>query len=248
MATGASPAMKTKDEIRREIWLLLRARKVARFPGAEGRIPNFTGAEACAKLLPELAAWRSARVVKVNPDSPQRAVRQRALAEGKVLYMAVPRLREPKPFIELDPKRLEVSAYRASSIVGAFKFGRPVALEEMKKIDLVVCGSVAVDLSGARAGKGGGYSDLEYALLREAKKVRADTPIITTVHPLQIVEGGIPMAAHDLPLDAVVTPGKVALLDPEYKKPSGVYWDLLPPEKIAVIPVLKQKRLETRAV
>jgi hypothetical protein len=34
----------------------------------------------------------AARVVKANPDKAQRAVRARVLTEGKVLYMAVPRL------------------------------------------------------------------------------------------------------------------------------------------------------------
>src|SRR4051812_14835384 len=136
--------MKTKEEIRRAVWLLLRAEKAARFPGADGRIPNFIGAEACAKLLTALPSWTEAKVVKVNPDSPQRAVRQRALEEGKILYMAVPRLAETKPFIELDPRRLKVSAYAASSIKGAFEYGRPVTLAAMKKIDLIVCGSVAV--------------------------------------------------------------------------------------------------------
>ena len=34
-------------------------------------------------------------------------------------------------------------------------------------MDLVVCGSVAVNRSGVRLGKGGGYADLELALLVE---------------------------------------------------------------------------------
>jgi 5-formyltetrahydrofolate cyclo-ligase len=234
--------MKSKEQIRLEVWRLLTAEKAARFPGAEGRIPNFVGAEACAKILAELPAWKKARVVKINPDSPQRAVRQRALAEGKILYMPAPRLAEAKPFIELDPEELKVSPYAASSIKGAFQYGRPVALEEMKKIDLIVCGSVAVAEDGARVGKGGGYSDLEYALLRERKKVGAATPIVTTVHPLQIVVKKIPMTEHDIPLDAIVTPKKLMTLKRRYRKPRGIYWKLLPEEKIAAIPVLHESR------
>ena len=38
----------------------------------------------------------------------------------------------------------------------------------MPTLDLVVCGSVAVNADGARVGKGAGYSDLELALLTEA--------------------------------------------------------------------------------
>ena len=234
--------MKSKEQIRSEVWRRLTDGKAARFPGAEGRIPNFIGAEACAKILAELPAWQKARVVKINPDSPQRAVRQRALTEGKILYMPAPRLAEDKPFIELDPKRLKVSPYAASSIRGAFQHGRPVALERMKPIDLIVCGSVAVAEDGARLGKGGGYSDLEYALLRERKKVGADTPIVTTVHPLQIVAERIPMTEHDIPIDAIVMPETMLILQRRYQKPRGIYWNLLPEEKIAAIPVLKETR------
>src|SRR5262247_991214 len=140
--------MKTKEAIRGKIWKLLPQRKVARFPGAEGRIPNFIGAEACARVLVQHSCWRSAKVIKVNPDSPQRSIRHKALGEGKIIYMAVPRLRTDKPFIELNPAKLKCSVYVASSIKGAAKFGVPVELKKVHKIDLIVCGSVAVNRQG----------------------------------------------------------------------------------------------------
>jgi len=142
---------------------------VRRFPGARGRIPNFVGAERAADRLRELDVWKRAAVLKCNPDSPQRPVRLRALKEGKIVYMAVPRLRQSECFIELDPSRLGRQIGQASSIEGAFRFGRSVRPERMKEIDLIVCGTVAVNREGARIGKGGGYSDIEYGLAREAK-------------------------------------------------------------------------------
>jgi 5-formyltetrahydrofolate cyclo-ligase len=234
--------MKTKEELRAEIWRALQEHKVARFPGAEGRIPNFIGAEACAKRLAQTGYWKTAKFLKVNPDSPQRAIRQQALAEGKVIYMAVPRLRSDKPFIELDPKKLKCSPFAASSIKGAGQHGRPITLAEVKNIDLVVCGSVAVNRRGARVGKGGGYSDLEFALLTEEGKISAQTPIVTSVHPRQVVGAEIPMTEHDIPLSAIVTPDEVIETRTPFARPGGIYWKMLPEEKIADIPVLSNRR------
>ena len=233
--------MKTKDELREMVWDSLQKKKVARFPGATGRIPNFIGAEACARLLSETSYWEKARVLKVNPDSPQRAIRHKALAAGKIIYMAVPRLHSDKPFIELDPAKLKCSAYIASSIKGAAKFGRPVTLQQVRNIDLIVCGSVAVNQSGARVGKGGGYSDLEFALLTEGKKITAKTPIVTSVHPLQLVADKIPMTEHDIPLTAIITPEEVIEMKSSFARPKRIYWEMLPAEKINEIPVLKAR-------
>lgn len=239
--------MESKEALRQKIWELVEKKGVARFPGARGRIPNFVGAEKCAGLLAQTPLWRDARVLKVNPDSPQRAIRRRALEEGKILYMAVPRLRNPKPFIELDPKRLRTSPHNASSIKGAAKYGRPVSLEEVRKIDLIICGSVAVNLKGARIGKGGGYSDLEYALLRESGKVDPYTPILTTLHPLQLIDEEMPVREHDIPVNAVITPERVIPLKTHYQKPKGIYWPMLPAEKIKAVPVLKARQATRRS-
>jgi 5-formyltetrahydrofolate cyclo-ligase len=233
--------MNTKEAIRKEIWALLQKQKVARFPGAEGRIPNFIGAEACAKQLAETTYWKAAKVLKTNPDSPQRAIRHRALAEGKIIYMAVPRLRSDKPFIELDPKKLKCSPFVASSIKGAGQHGQPIGIDKLRKVDLVVCGSVAVNRRGARVGKGGGYSDLEFALLTEQKKIAANTPIVTSVHTLQMIDEEIPMTEHDIPLSVIITPDEVIAIKSQFPRPKGIYWNMLPPEKIADIPVLHKR-------
>lgn len=46
---------------------------------------------------------------------------------------------------------------------GPVDHGRPIDIDDMEPVDLVVCGTVAVNRRGVRVG--GGYSDLELALL-----------------------------------------------------------------------------------
>jgi 5-formyltetrahydrofolate cyclo-ligase len=234
--------MQSKEEIRQKVWSVMQREKVARFPGAQGRIPNFHDAEVCADLLAAKSYWKRTRALKANPDSPQRAIRHKALAQGKIVYMAVPRLRTQQPFIELDPAKLNCSAYTASSIQGAAKFGRLIGLDGMKKIDLIICGSVAVNRRGARVGKGGGYSDLEFALLTESKKISKKTPIVTSVHALQILDQELPMTEHDIPLSTIVTQGEIIEIDANFARPKGIYWRMLPQEKIDAIPILQSRR------
>ncbi len=227
-----------KQTLREEVWTRMTAEGVARFPGAAGRIPNFTGAEGAAENLNGLPEWTGARVVKANPDAPQRPVRRLALEQGKVLLMAVPRLTKRECFILLDPGELTVSPYEASSIKGAFRHGRPIAPEELPVVDLVVMGSVAVNERGERVGKGGGYADLEYALLRRFGKVPPEAPVLTTVHPIQVVKTAIPTKDHDVPLKYFVTPEGIRRCRGRRKAPQGIDWDQLTEEKIASIPIL----------
>ncbi len=230
----------SKAEVREMIWRAMEVRGVARFPGTKGRIPNFVGAERAALHLQTLRAWRKARVVKINPDAPQLPVRRMALREGKVVYMAVPRLSALECFLELDPARLGERALQAASIKGAERLGRPITLDEVPAIDLIVCGSVAVNGKGARVGKGGGFSDLEYALLAESGKVGGQTPILTTVHAVQMVPQALEMLPHDIPVDVVVTPEGPMHLTPLFPRPRGIDREALTDEKIAEVPVLRR--------
>jgi 5-formyltetrahydrofolate cyclo-ligase len=130
----------TKAEIRDKIWAKLEQAGAGRFPGIAGRIPNFAGALEAAHQVRELAVWRRALVVKVDPDAPQLPIRRLALADGKILYLAVPRLRSEKCFIEIDPQRLGARAALAATLAGACRWGRPISPGEMRPIDLVIAG------------------------------------------------------------------------------------------------------------
>jgi 5-formyltetrahydrofolate cyclo-ligase len=243
-AGGSPELLAAKAELRKEIWAALRTAKATRFPGPEGRIPNFVGAEAAAQRLRGTEAWQRAGTLKANPDSPQWPVRQRALEDGKLVFMAVPRLAEQEPFFLLDPEHLAGSAREASSIKGASKSALPVGIDELKPVDLVVAGTVAAGLDGARLGKGGGFSDLEFAVASEAGLIGLGTVVVTTVHEAQVVAAGeIPTTDHDVTVDLIVTPERVIEIPHRKRRPpAGIHWDELTDEKIAAIPLLARLR------
>ncbi|HDI46700.1 MAG TPA: 5-formyltetrahydrofolate cyclo-ligase [Candidatus Methanomethylia archaeon] len=230
-----------KEEIRQRIWRLLEEKRVALPPKPiYGRIPNFMGAERAALKLSQHPVFAKAKVIKVNPDSPQREVRRLALLYGKLLIMPTPRLR--RGFIFLDPARVRDIDF-ASTIKGAFMLGRIVGLKELKEIvkkaDLIVAGSVAVTPYGARVGKGGGYSEMEYAVLREMELVDEKTPIVTTVHDLQLVDE-LPFEDHDIPIDVVVTPTRILETHTNLPRPPGVIWSKVTAKMLDEISVLKE--------
>ncbi len=225
-----------KEDIRRYVWNLLVERGVARFPfPVEGRIPNFKGAEIAAVNLSKTPEWRSSSVIFVNPDSPQRFVRHLALMQGKVVIMSTPRLR--KGFLLLDPSKIMPKNYwEASSIKGAFKHGINVRLN-VPRIDMKVTGSVAVDESGNRVGKGHGYSDLEYGILGEIGAITEDTPVATTVHDLQVLKE-IPSEEHDMPVSLIVTPTRIIRTGRRGRP--RILWEKVSDELLEEIPLLSE--------
>jgi len=238
-----------KQTIRETVWDALEEGGIARFPfPPHDRIPNFEGASEAAQRLTETAVWDAAETVKANPDSPQLPVRRAALRAGKTVYMAVPRLRDEQCFYELDPAELD-DIEAAPAVSNVADHARQVGPEAVGSVDLVVSGSVAVTEDGARIGKGKGYSDLEYAVLRELGLVDETTPVVTTVHELQIVGGPegvvdttVPVDDHDVPMDWVVTPERTVETATTHTTPAGVDWDALSTERIDEIPVLSARR------
>ncbi|MGH3833431.1 MAG: 5-formyltetrahydrofolate cyclo-ligase [Pseudonocardiaceae bacterium] len=231
---------KGKQAVRERVWSLLE-REHAAPSGVHGRIPSFFGAEQAADRLATLPAWQAALVVKAVPDTAQQPVRARALRDGKIVYMAVPKLAAELPFYLLDPNTLPVPPDEAASKNVAARVARKVGVEEMQPVDLIICGSVAVNRRGVRLGKGAGYSDIEVALLQEANLIGPNTTIVTTVHSLQVVDDELPETGHDFRVDVIVTPDDVIMCGAP-RRPPGLVWSDLSAEKIAAIPVLAARR------
>jgi len=198
-----------KQAIRRRVWDLLVAEHVVE-RGVHGYIPAFVGAEAAADRLAGLAEWRSAQVVKAVPDRAQQPVRERALRDGKLLYVAVPKLAAELPFFVLDPAGLAAAPAEAAAREHAARHARKVAVEDMRRVDVVV------------------------------------TVIVTTVHPLQVVDDVVPETEHDFSVDLIVTPDEVIECEPP-RRPTGLYWNNLTAAKIAAIPVLAARAAARRA-
>ena len=230
----------TKTEVRKKVWTALARAGAGRFPfPLTGRIPNFEGAEQAAARLARHPVWRQARILKCNPDAPQRPVRLRALEDGKIVYMAVPRLRSQRCFLRLDPAEIDPRHLRrAAGIAGSARYGVPVTAGELPPIDLIVAGSVAVRPNGARAGKGGGYSDLEFGLATLLGKIQDATRIVTTVHDLQVVSDRWPVAPYDIPLDYIFTPSRTMKCKHPHPRPESIVWELLDPAMRRDIPAL----------
>lgn len=240
-----------KDQLRSQIWSLLKQQKATR-RDPTGHIPNFVGAEQAAEQLAASSIWQQAQVIKCNPDAPQMPVRLRALQDGKILYMAVPRLSCNRCFVELNPLELQernTPYAEAAQMRKALTVGRLVRFEEMQPIDLVVVGCVAVSANGGRTGKGAGFADLELAMLREFGLVQPDTPIVTTVHSLQIVENDdLPMQPHDWALNWIVTPEAAIVTSTTYPRPTGLDWGTIQPEQLQQIPVLRTLKAKAQEI
>ena len=230
-----------KDIVRSEVWSLLEERSVSIGP-VWSRIPNFIGADKAAQRLAELQIWKAAKVVKSNPDSPQILVRLRALEDGKLVYVPVPELVKDYPFIELDRNKLQrngIPLEEVAPIEGAMEHGRKVGFQDMKPFNLAVVGCVAVTRNGGRSGKGGGFADLEMGIFREMGLVNADTPIVTTIHSLQVKDDErVIMVAHDTPLDWIITPDEVIETQTMIAQPEGVNWDTIQSDQYENIPFL----------
>ena len=183
-----SRTFKSKDELRKFIWKSIE--RFSKFPPPYGRIPNFVGAEKACERLRELEAYRRARVVFCAPDSPLKRAREIVLEDRKTLIVAKPKM---TGFLLVK---------RGSTIKEMLRFGREVDPRDFE-VDLIVQGCVAVDRLGNRVGKGSGFGDREYELLRKSK----DCVYVVVAHPVQVFDDiGYLMEEHDVKVDVILTP------------------------------------------
>ena len=237
-----------KDNLRRDMWTKLKETGIA-VGDPFNEIPNFIGADQAAARLQRMDIWKRAKVVKCNPDHAQIPVRRMALEDGKLLYMAVPQLVDEKCFVELTVESLAAKGKTpadAETWEGALEYGKQVTFEQMVHIDIAVVGCVAVTLEGARIGKGGGFADLEFGVLRHYRLIDDHTTIITTVHDMVIVDvEDIPLQDHDTFLHYIITPTATHTITMTRPQPGGIHWESVQEDQLEEIPILqKLKKLQ----
>lgn len=233
-----------KQAAREHVWARLDREKLAAYPfPPKGRIPNFRGAADAAARLFEAEPFKSARRIKANPDSPQRYVRAEALRRGIQVYVPTPKL--AGGFMLLDPANIPPNeALKASARANWDRYATPVALDDLPHLDAIVAGSVAVTTDGRRAGKGAGYSDLEFAMLAELG--HSPVPVATTVHDVQVVDG-FPVEAFDQRLAVIATPTRLIETgaDPA-DAPRAIDWSRIDAAALKAMPPLAEIRARTK--
>ncbi|WP_026673223.1 5-formyltetrahydrofolate cyclo-ligase [Alkalihalobacterium bogoriense] len=230
--------MKTKAIVREEVWEKMMKEKVARFPfPIKGRIPNFKGAEKATAHLIQHDLYKQAKVIKVNPDSPQLPLRAQILKDNKILLVPTPRLKAG--FIQVKPEWVPSGEEKkAASLKHILSYGKEIPLHEIPPIDLMVMGSVAIHPDGRRLGKGEGFADREYGILKELGN--KDIPVVTTINSKQLVSDDIPHQTYDVTVDWYVTEEGLFKSTGQYLKPKGIEWDEVTEEEKHEMPVLEE--------
>lgn len=79
--------------------------------------------------------------------------------------------------------------------------GEVLGAESLKEADLIVIPALAASADGTRLGQGGGWYDR--ALMHRSPSI----PVVAVVFDDEVLESGvIPTEAHDVPIDAIITP------------------------------------------
>ncbi len=192
--------MKSKEEIRKEIWEYMERNNLVSFPRpCYGRIPNFIGSEKAARKLYEIKEFLKANGVFSAPDNVLKEARRIVLKEGKSLIVALPHI---EGYLEIKGREI---ADKAITIKNFKKYGK----EPETFVEVFIQGSVAVDLKGNRLGKGKGYGDKEYYDLKNKGLIKKPL-VITIVHDCQVLEDfSYLVEPHDIRVDVILTPTRI---------------------------------------
>ncbi len=226
-----------KELIRKQVWKKIADLNPSFSPYHS--IPSFPGQRKTAERLRKLELYEKAKRIFIPPDSAQFDARLNVLRDRKVLVMATPRLKDG--FYQAHPGTHEHLWPRSIKSSGIRKWGKKLktSKDDIGKIDLMVTGAVAVSPDGERIGKGTGYFDWEYAILKEIGCIDGKTPVIALVHDLQVYRE-LPWQEKDVSVDFVITPTQVIKVESRRQRPEGLDWDQIDRHIIASMRPLRE--------
>lgn len=191
-----APRHSAKAEIRAQVGVETRRLTETERSSASERV--------CHRLVRQ-RIWREARALLIFSPLEDEvniwSLGMEALGEGKIV--GLPR------FVEEDNSYIasRVEDLGKSLATGRFGIKEPhssLPLIPLKQLDLVLVPAVAFDLCGTRLGRGGGYYDRLLACVYGIKcGVAFDQQVVAR----------LPMEAHDVSMDVVVTPTRWITID-----------------------------------
>lgn len=156
--------------------------------------------DAIFRSLTALPAWQNARTVmcylSFRQEVDTTAIYEQGLREGKTMLI---------PICAPSGGIMEMSRLDSMDRLVPNRYGipeLPEALQQMVSpdaIDLCIIPGIAFDRAGHRIGFGAGYYD------RYLPKVNACVPRIALAHSCQMHPAELPVDAHDLPMDMILT-------------------------------------------
>jgi 5-formyltetrahydrofolate cyclo-ligase len=235
---------KDRTAAREQVWKELRtvAKPDSRFHFDFNEfIPDYAGSEIGNQRIRELLVYKSGHTLFITPDNNLTSLREGAIMDGKTIIM--PTYGIIRGFLIIARKDVPQGQEAfAATLDGMDRFAEPISLEgitSLGSIDVMVTGASVITLEGLRFGKGHGYFDLEWAMMRMIGVVDENTPLIAVAHDCQITEVDIVPEPHDTIIDYIVTPSQTIEVASKRPKPEGINWDILPAEMREQIPPLR---------
>ncbi len=198
----------SKEEVRRFVWRRIEAFALPPFP-VTGRIPNFRGSKRACERIRELERYGKSKTVFSAPDSPLLTARKIVLDDGKNLLVVKPKM---TGFLLLKGEDFEKPSTKDVTIRGMIGNGIPLGeddLARLGRVELFIQGCVAIDVKGNRIGKGSGYGDKEYWILKKYGLVK-DCLYVVVAHEVQVFDDlSHLMGEHDVKVNVILTPKKI---------------------------------------
>jgi len=240
-----------RSSAREQVWKELRlvAKPDSRFHyNFKEFIPDYEGSDIGNQRIREFPFYKNGRLFFITPDNNLTGLRESAILDEKIVVMSTYGI--IRGFLKIA--RNDVPAGQeafAATLDGMDRYRQPITLEQIASLgqfDMMVTGASVITMDGLRFGKGHGYFDLEWAMMRSIGVADENTPLVAVAHDCQITKINIKPEPHDTIIDYIVTPTRTIKTASEYPKPTGINWDLLPTDMREQIPPLRSLYQQTR--